>query len=297
MASKGHSDVIESGAEGRSQALPTVGVRRRRFPLARPGPSAFSACLRWLRGKPLLIATFIFLLATISAAEQLSIAAAADLNFALQDIAAAYQHDTGNTVKIAYGSSGNFFTQIQNGAPFDVFFSADVNFPRQLESASLAEPGTLYQYATGKIVLWVPKGSTLDLARGLDLLLDPAIRRIAMANPKHAPYGRAAEAALRKAGIHSRVEPKLVLGENISQTAQFVETGNADIGILALSLVTSPTMQSRGRWVEIPAALYPPISQAAVVLKSSRKKSVAKSFLEYLQRPEAKSILRKYGFQ
>ena len=133
------------------------------------------------------------------------------------------------------------------------FFSADVDFPRQLEAAGLAEPGTVYLYAVGKIVLWVPTESKLDLSRGMNVLLDPSIKKIAIANPKHAPYGRAAEAALRKWGIYDRVQAELVLGENISQTAQFVETGNADIGILALSLATSPTMQSRGRFAKVPA--------------------------------------------
>ena len=223
-------------------------------------------------------------------------AAASDLSFALNEIATKYQHDTGNMLKISYGSSGNFFTQIQNGAPFDLFFSADIDFPRQLESQGITEANTLYQYATGKIVVWIPSRSKLDLARGLNVLLDPSIKKIAIANPKHAPYGRAAEASLRKAGIYDRLQSKLVFGENISQTAQFVETGNADLGILALSLASAPTMQSRGRYVEVPTDLYPPLQQAVVILKSSKKKGTAKQFLEYLKRPESQAILRKYGF-
>jgi molybdate transport system substrate-binding protein len=239
----------------------------------------------------------VFLAALTVQAEELSVAAAADLNFALNVIATRYQHDSGNTLQISYGSSGNFFTQIQNGAPFDLFFSADMDFPRQLEAAGLAEPGTLYRYATGKIVLWVPNGSKLDLSRGINVLLDASIKKIAIANPRHAPYGRVAEAALRKAGIYDRVQSKLVLGENISQTAQFVETGNAEIGILALSLATSPTMKSRGRYVEVPSDLYPPLQQGVVILKSSRKKDAAKQFLEYLKRPATQEILHRYGFQ
>jgi molybdate transport system substrate-binding protein len=240
--------------------------------------------------------TILVFTSLIASSEELSVAAAADLNFALRDIAWQYQRDTGNTLKISYGSSGNFFTQIKNGAPFDLFFSADIAFPNQLESAGLTEAGSLYQYATGKIVLWVPNGSKLDLSRGLSVLLDPSIKKIALANPKHAPYGRAAQAALRKNGLYDRLQSKLVLGENISQTAQFVETGNADIGILAQSLVTVPTMQSRGRYVEIPSELYPPLQQAVVILKSSPKQATAKQFLEYLKGPAAKAILQKYGF-
>lgn len=247
--------------------------------------------------KRLLIAILFFAFAVVCAAEELSVAAAADLNFAMREIAKSYRHETGNTLNISYGSSGNFFVQIQNGAPFDLFFSADIDFPRKLEAAGQGERGTIYKYATGKIVLWVPNGSKLDLSKGLKVLLDPAVKKIALANPKHAPYGRAGEAALRKVGLYDRVKDKLVLGENISQTAQFVDTGNADVGIIALSLAIAPTMQSRGRYVEIPANLYPPIDQGAIVLKSSTKKEAAKQFLEYLKRPESQAILKKFGFQ
>lgn len=243
-----------------------------------------------------LLTVLILLLASPLVAEEISVAAAADLSFALRDIAQAYQQKTGNTLKISYGSSGNFFTQIQNGAPFDVFFSADIDFPRQLETVSLIEPGTLYLYATGKIVLWVPNQSKLDLSRGLGLLLDPAIKKIAIANPKHAPYGRAAEAALRKSGIYDRIASKLVLGENISQTSQFVETGNADIGVLALSLASAPTMKSRGRYVEISPELYPPLEQAAVILKRSPNKFKAAQFLDFVRTPAVREIFHRYGF-
>ena len=239
----------------------------------------------------------VLMLASSLAAEELSVAAAADLNFALRDIAAAYQQKTGNTIKVSYGSSGNFFTQIKNGAPFDIFFSADIDFPHQLVAAALVEPGTLYRYATGNIVLWVPNQSKLDLTRGLQVLLDPAVKKIAIANPKHAPYGRAAEAALKKSGVYDKVAPKLVLGENISQTSQFVETGNADIGILALSLASAPTMKSRGRFVEIPDNLYPALQQAAVILKSSSHKKTGADFLQFVKSSIAQEILARYGFK
>src|SRR4051812_15141628 len=258
--------------------------------------SAFSVCLRSVRGKLLCSVALLLMFSGLASAQELAVAAAADLNFALREIATNYQQKTGTKLTLSFGSSGNFFTQIQNGAPFDLFFSADVDFPRQLEAAALAEPGTLYQYAVGKIVLWVPTSAKLDLARGMNVLLDRSVTKIAIANPKHAPYGRAAEAALRKAGIYDRVQAKLVLGENISQTAQFVETGNAEIGILALSLATSPTMQSRGRFVEIPGELYPPLQQAVMVLKNSKQKSFALKFMEYLKGSQAQAILQRYGF-
>lgn len=229
-------------------------------------------------------------------AEELAVAAAADLSFALKDVAQQYQRDTGNTLRLSFGSSGNFFIQMQNGAPFDLFFSADINYPKKLEQAGLAEPGTLYRYAVGKIVLWVPNGSKLDLSKGMNVLLDPSSGKIAIANPAHAPYGRAAEEALRKAGVWDKVQSKVVLGENISQTAQFVETGNAEIGIIAESLALSPTMKSEGKYVEVPSQLYTPIEQGAIVLRSSKKKPAAEAFLKYLQQPKVEQILARYGF-
>jgi molybdate transport system substrate-binding protein len=236
------------------------------------------------------------LLAVSCAAEELTVAVASDLNFAMQEIAKKYHDATGNTLKVSYGSSGNFFTQIQNGGPFDLFFSADVSYPQKLEAAGVAEPGTLLKYAVGKIVLWVPNSSKLDLSKGLQVLLDPAVKKIAIANPAHAPYGRAAEAALRKQGIYDRVKGRLVLGENISQTAQFVDTGNADIGIIALSLALAPTMKSRGRYVEVPVDMYPLIEQGAIVIKASPHNEPAKQFLKMLSQPEYQSVLKNYGF-
>src|SRR4051794_37369550 len=216
----------------------------------------------------LRVALLLLSLAAFGRDEELSVAAASDLTSAFQEIAKAYQKDTGNTLQLSFGSSGNFFVQIQNGAPFDVYFSADIEFPRKLETAGLAEPGTLWKYATGRIVLWVRDGSKLDLSQGLNVLRDPSIKKIAIANPKHAPYGRAAEAALRSAGIYDSVAEKLVFGENISQAAQFVESGNADVGILALSLAMAPAMSPRGRYFAIDTRLHPPIEQGAVVLSS-----------------------------
>ncbi len=230
------------------------------------------------------------------AANQITVAAASDLTFAFGEVAAKFQEQTGDQIKLSFGSSGNFFSQIQNGAPFDLFFSADVSYARKLETAGLAEPGTLYQYAVGKIVLWVPAGSKLDVSKGMKMLTDPAIHKIAIANPEHAPYGRAAKAALEHEGIYNQVKDKIVLGENISQTAQFVQSGNAEIGIIALSLALAPTMKDKGRYYEIPAGDYPAIEQAAVVLKSSKKKDLAKKFVAFLKTPDGLAIMQRYGF-
>ena len=157
-------------------------------------------------------------------------------------------------MKLIYGSSGNFAQQLQNGAPFDMFFSANLDYPKQLEAAGLTEPGTFYQYAIGKIVVWVPNDSKLDLSSGLKALLDPSIKKIAIANPQHAPYGKAAVAALQKENIYDQVKDKFVLGENISQTASFVASGSADVGMIALSLALSPNMKDKGRYAEVPGA-------------------------------------------
>jgi molybdate transport system substrate-binding protein len=232
----------------------------------------------------------------LASAQEITVAAAADLQFAFQDVAARFQKDTGHSVKLIFGSSGNFFAQIQNGAPFDIFFSADIDYPRKLEAAGLTEPGTLYSYATGKIVLLAPQGSPLDLSRGLQVLLDPSIKKIAIANPQHAPYGRAAVAALQHDGIYDKVADKFVLGENISQTATFVVSGSADVGIVALSLALAPSMKEKEKYAEIPAGDYPAIEQAAVILKSSQQKEIARQFVAFLKTPAMLDLLRAYGF-
>jgi molybdate transport system substrate-binding protein len=244
-----------------------------------------------------LLAVLVCIWSPISAgADELKIAAASDLTFAFKDVVAQFQKQTGNNVKLSYGSSGNFFSQIQNGAPFDLFFSADVGYPNKLEAAGLTEPGTIYEYASGKLVMWVPKSSKLDLSRGLVTLLDSGIRKIAIANPLHAPYGVAAVAAMRHDAIYDKVKSKLVLGENISQTAQFVQSGNADVGLLALSLAVAPAMKDNGRYVEIPSADYAPLIQAAVILKSSRNKELATQFLKFLKEPGTVALMEQYGF-
>lgn len=223
-------------------------------------------------------------------------AAAADLQFAMQEVATRFEKKTGNTVKLVYGSSGNFFQQIQNGAPFDMFFSANLDYPKKLEAGGLTEPGTFYQYAEGKLVIWVPKDSKLDLSSGMQVLLDPSIKKIAVANPQHAPYGQAAVAAMQRGNIYEKVKDKLVLGENILQAASFVVSGSADVGILALSLALSPNMKGTGRYTEIPTTEYPPIEQACAILNTSKHKVAARQFLSFIKTPDSVDVLRSYGF-
>jgi molybdate transport system substrate-binding protein len=250
-----------------------------------------------MRSTRLHLILLVFLLSDLCAfAQEITVAAAADLQFAMQDIAARFEKDAGKKVKVVYGSSGNFYQQIQNGAPFDVFFSANLDYAKKLDAAGLAEPGTLYKYATGKIVLWVPSGSKVDLSQGLKGLTDPGVRKVSIANPEHAPYGQAAVAALQKENLYEPVKSKLVMGENISQAASFVLSGAADAGIIALSLALAPNMKDKGRYVEVPAAEYPPIEQGCVVLTSSQKKDAARAFVEYVKTPTAAEFLKNYGF-
>jgi len=228
--------------------------------------------------------------------QEIAVAAAADLKFAMGELAGQFEKQTGTKVNVTYGSSGNFFTQMQNGAPFDLFFSADVYYAKRLEATGQAEPRTLYNYAVGRIVIWMPSSVKADVnAQGMNALLDPAIQKIAIANPAHAPYGRAAVAALKKAGIYEKVEAKLVYGENISQAAQFVQSGNAQAGIIALSLAISPPMKDGRSW-QVPAEMHPAIEQAAVVLKSAKNKDTARAFLEFVKSKEGRATLEKFGF-
>ena len=243
-----------------------------------------------------LLVLAVLLLTQLGAAQQITVAAAADLQFAMQDIATRFEKESGKAVKVVYGSSGNFFQQIQNGGPFDLFFSANLDYAKKLEAGGLTEPGSLYQYATGKIVLWVPTESKIDVNRGLAALLGPAVRKIAIANPQHAPYGQAAVAAMKKENVYDHVANKLVMGENISQAASFAASGSADVGIIALSLAVSPNMKEKGRYAEVPTADYPPIEQGCVILKSSTQKDVARAFLEFVKTPAVAEILRSYGF-
>jgi molybdate transport system substrate-binding protein len=226
---------------------------------------------------------------------ELVVAAAADLSSALKEIGESFQKKTGAKVKLSFGASGALMQQIQNGAPFDIFFSADMDYPRQLIAAGEAE--NLYQYAVGKLVLWVPADSKLDVEhKGVGILLDPSVKKIAIANPQHAPYGRAAVAAMKHAGSYEHVAGRIVMGENVSQAAQFVESGNAQVGFVALAHAKAPSMQSKGKYWEIPQDYYPPLAQGVVIISRSQHKKAALEFLEYIKTKEAAETLRRYGF-
>ena len=232
-----------------------------------------------------------------SADREIDVAAAADLNAALQEVAANYEKRTGVAVKLSFGASGALAQQIQNGAPFDVFFSADMDYPRQLIAAGQADGATLYRYAVGQLVLWVPKDSQLDVEhKGMDVLLDPSVKKISIANPQHAPYGRAAAAALKHYGLDEKVGDRLVLGENVSQAAQFVESGNAQAGFVALAHALAPAMQGKGRYWIVPAEAYPPLDQGVVLISHSPHREDAAVFLGFVKTEEVAGLLRRYGF-
>jgi molybdate transport system substrate-binding protein len=243
-----------------------------------------------------IICVFVLSGVNLAGAEEITIAAASDLNFAFKELVGEYEKTTGNHVKLSLGSSGNFYAQIQNGAPFDLYFSADIGYPRKLEEAGLTVSGSLYRYAVGRIVLWAGTASRLDVSKGLDVLREPGIRKIAIANPKHAPYGRAAVAAMESFKVYESVKDKLILGENISQAAQFIESGACEIGVIALSLAVAPAMSGKGVYWEIPVEAYPPLEQGAVILKQSKNQEAARRFLEFLQGSQGQDIMRRYGF-
>jgi len=239
---------------------------------------------------------FVIVGVGLAAAEELTIAAASDLNFVFREIVTEYEKVSGDQVRLTLGSSGNFFAQIQNGAPFDLYFSADISYPKKLEEAGLAVSGSLYPYAIGRIVLWTGNESHLDLSKGLEVLREPTVKKIAIANPKHAPYGRAAVAAMEHVQVYERVKDKLVLGENISQAAQFVESGAADVGIIALSLALASPMQAAGHYWEIPADAHPRIEQGAVILMGGKNQEGAKAFLSFIQGAQGQAMMKRYGF-
>jgi len=228
----------------------------------------------------------------------LTIAAAANLRFAFDVLVNDFNRDHPDIqAKVTYGSSGNYFAQLSNKAPFDVFFSADTAYPHQLVEKGLALADSEFVYAVGQLVVWVPSSSSIDVEKlGLEALLDPSVRKIAMANPRVAPYGRAAEEALRKRGVHDRVQDKIVLGEDITQTAQFVESGAADVGLIALSMALAPAMRNKGRYWLVPTDAHAPLAQGAVILNWAKDRAAADAFCKFVTSDRGQDIMKRFGF-
>jgi molybdate transport system substrate-binding protein len=240
------------------------------------------------------VALALLLVAAPLRAEQIHVAAAADLRFAMDEVISLFRKSRpADRIEVSYGSSGKFYAQIRNGAPFDLFFSADSELPEKLLQEGLAIP-EVTPYALGRIVLWRPGRDTRPLT--LADLPQPGNRRIAIANPKHAPYGMRAVEALKAAQVWDAVESRLVFGENIAQAAQFVQTGNADIGIIALSLALAPTFADAGSYAMIPADLHEPLRQGFVILKRAEDKALARTFAAFFSTAEVRQTMSRYGF-
>ena len=229
-------------------------------------------------------------------ASTLSIAAASNLVYVLDELLAAFRAIEPVALTVATGASGSLVAQIQNGAPFDVFLSADLRYPESLVDRGHADAKTLTTFATGRLVLWTTK-SAIKLGSIENVLRDPAVRRLAMANTDTAPYGQAAKDVLKQLGLWDEVQPKVVVGETITQTAQFVETGNADVGFVALSLVLAPKLKNRGQWILVPDELYSPIAQGAVITRRGAGNAAAERFLRFLHSDAAREIFARFGYQ
>lgn len=242
--------------------------------------------------------TFLFVLLTGLPAcdkpsDKITVAAAANVQYVMEDIRKAFEKETGKPVQIVVSSSGKLTSQIREGAPFDVFVSADIKYPKEIydQGGAEAEPKI---YAYGKLVIWSMKDSA-----NLQALTRPAIHKIAIPNPTVAPYGEAAVQAMQKTGLYDQLKSKIVQGESISQTAQYITTGAADIGFNALSIVLSPEMKGKGKWQLVDSTLYQPIAQSAILLRHSEdspKKEPSKQFFDFLYSAKGQAIFKKYGY-
>jgi molybdate transport system substrate-binding protein len=249
-----------------------------------------------------LLGLLLLLTGALASAQEITVAAGADMNFALPALAANYtKGKRGLIVNSSFSASGTQTNQIRkgaafNGAPFDVFLAADEQYPQQLIAEGLASKDTLYRYGVGHLVLWVPNNSPLDLSKlGIKALLDPSVKKIAIEDTAAGPWGRAAVAAIQHFGIYDKVATQLVVGQNVAHASQFVVSGNAQVGLIALSLALAPSMKSTGRYWIVPPDAYPTLNQTAVVLSHCKQPDEARKFLDFLRSPEAASVLDSYG--
>lgn len=226
-------------------------------------------------------------------AEQVQVAVAANFVPPFKEIAAEFQKATGHTAQLSAGSSGKFYAQIKNGAPFEVFFSADDERPKLLEEEGLGVKGSRFTYAVGRLVLWSPND---QMVKGEETLKSDGFKHLAIANPKTAPYGLAAKQAMENLKVWDRLEPKFVMGENLGQTIGFIDSGNAELGFLALSQVMDPSMKGKGSRWDVPATLHAPIAQDVVILKKGEKNPAAKALLEFVRGPQGVQIIERYGY-
>src|SRR5215831_7527166 len=235
------------------------------------------------------------------AAEQgaVRVAAAADLKFTMGEIVEAFRRERPTIdVLVTYGSSGNFYAQLSNRAPFDIFFSADVDYPRRLIRQGLALADSEFLYAVGRLVIWVPRNSPIEVEKlGMQALRSPSVRRIAIANPRHAPYGRAAEAAMKSLGVYDQAKDRLVFGDSVMQAAQFVDSGGAEVGIISGSLALAPPLRDKGRFWEVPINSYPRREQGGVILSWPQDRAAAEALRDFVLSEGGRAILRRHGFR
>jgi molybdate transport system substrate-binding protein len=242
----------------------------------------------------LSLMVFLCLAVTPALAEEVLVAVAANFVPPFREVASEFEKATGHTVQVASGATGGFYTQIKNGAPFDVFFSADNERPKLLEDEGLGVKGSRFTYAIGRLVLWSPDPS---LIKGEDTLRSASFKRLAIANPKTAPYGMAAMQAMQKLGVWESIQPRLVMGEGLGQTMGFIESGNAQLGFLALSQVLDPKIMGKGgRW-DVPVDMHEPIQQDVVLLTKGKDNAAAKALMEFMEGPQAKAIIVRYGYE
>ncbi|UVT17100.1 MAG: molybdate ABC transporter substrate-binding protein [Nitrospira sp.] len=227
-------------------------------------------------------------------AEQAVVAVAANFVPPFREIAIEFEQSTGHQLRVAAGSSGNFYSQIKNGAPFDVFFSADMERPKKLEDEELGVKDSRFTYAIGRIVLWSPNA---DLIKGEETLRSKKFKRLAIANPKTAPYGVAAMQTLQKLELWETLQPQIVMGESIGQTMGFIESGNAQLGFVALSQVMDPRIKGQGSRWDVPTNLHEPIKQDVILLTKGKDNAAAKALLEFMSGPQAGKIIQYYGYE
>ena len=242
----------------------------------------------------LLSVMFLFLAVTPTLAEQALVAVAANFVPPFREIALEFEKTTTHRLQVSGGSSGNFYSQIKNGAPFDVFFSADMERPKLLEDEGVGVKDTRFTYAIGRLVLW---SSNADLIKGEETLRSKKFKRLAIANPKTAPYGVAAMQTLQKLELWESVQPQIVMGESIGQTMGFIESGNAQLGFVALSQTLDSKIQGQGSLWDVPGNLHDPIKQDVILLAKGRDNPAAKALMEFIRGSEAKTIIERYGYE
>lgn len=246
------------------------------------------------RGFAWCLFLIIITVVTPAFAEQVLVAVAANFVPPFREIALEFEKSTGYNVQVAAGSSGNFYSQIKNGAPFDVFFSADMERPKLLENEGLGVKDSRFTYAIGRLVLWSPNA---DLVKGEETLRSKTFKRLAMANPKTAPYGVAAMQAMQKLELWENLQPHIVMGESLGQTMGFIESGNAQLGFVAVSQVLDPKIQGQGSRWDVPDHLHEPIKQDVILLTKAKDNQAAKALMGFIGGPQAKKIIERYGYE